>query len=70
MDFTQLVIGLLGSLAIFLTLRGHKKLGSVIGIIIQPFWIWMSLDKHLPGVFVVSIIYLVVWIYGALGEEK
>jgi hypothetical protein len=56
MDFAQLVIVLLGGLAIFLTLRGHKKLGLVVLGIISQLWIWalrrMLLDKPLPGVFV------------------
>jgi hypothetical protein len=68
MDIFQVVIGVLGVLALFYTIRGYTKIGSLIGLISQPFWIVMSLERQLWGVFVVSIAYLGVWIYGLVKD--
>lgn len=62
----QLIIGLTGCLAILLTLKGYTRVGSIVGIIGQPFWLIMSYINGLWGVFVVSIAYLIVWVYGFL----
>jgi len=59
----QSTIGLSGVVALLLTIAG-KKWGCIIGMAGQPFWIWMSLEKKLWGVFVVSIAYLLVFAYG------
>jgi hypothetical protein len=59
----QSIIGLSGVVALFLTIRGNKW-GCIVGIAGQPFWIFMSIQKKLPGVFVVSIAYLLVFAYG------
>jgi nicotinamide riboside transporter PnuC len=61
--FIQLIIGLLGTLALFLTIKG-KKLGCYIGLLGQPFWIWMSVTNKLWGVLVVSVAYFGVFLYG------
>jgi hypothetical protein len=68
--FFQIVIGLLGTLALYLTIKGLVKAGSIIGLVAQPFWILMSIDKELWGVLVVSIAYLGVWCYGLLRKEE
>jgi hypothetical protein len=61
----QVVIGIFGTLALFLTIKGNK-FGSWIGIFTSPFWIWMALSNKLYGVLVVSVLYLAVWIYGVI----
>ena len=66
MDITQVVVGLGGALALFLTLKGYKFIGGIIGVITQPLWIFMAIDKKLPGVLFISIIYMIVWFYGLL----
>jgi nicotinamide riboside transporter PnuC len=67
--FIQLIIGLLGTLAILLTIQGEKA-GCYIGLLGQPFWIWMSITNKLWGVLVVSVAYLCVFIYGILKEQN
>jgi hypothetical protein len=62
---TQVVIGIFGTLALFLTIKGNN-FGSWIGICTQPFWIWMAISNKLYGVLVVSVLYLAVWIYGVV----
>lgn len=61
----QVVIGIFGTLALFLTIKGYKT-GSWIGLATQPFWIFMAIDKQLWGVLMVSLIYAAVWLYGIL----
>lgn len=65
----QLIIGLLGTTALFLTIRGNKW-GCWVGLIGQPFWIWMSITNKLWGVLVVSVAYLGVFMYGIMKGLK
>lgn len=66
----QIIIGISGCLAIYCLLTNRPKLGSIIGIAGQPFWIILSIYKGLWGVLVVSIAYLVVWTYGLIKDGK
>jgi len=60
----QFIIGITGCLAVYCILTDRKRVGSIIGLVGQPFWIILSIYKELWGVLIVSIAYLGVYLYG------
>ncbi|MBI2599505.1 nicotinamide mononucleotide transporter [Candidatus Daviesbacteria bacterium] len=60
---SQVVITLLGTASIVLVAKKNKW-GFVAGLLAQPFWFITSYLNHQWGVFLVSLIYSISWIYG------
>lgn len=60
---SQIAIVLLGAGAIILIAKKNKW-GFVVGLISQPFWFVTAIANEQMGVFIVSIIYTVSWIFG------
>ena len=60
---SQIGIIILGAISVIL-IAEKNKWGFVFGLLTQPFWFTTSLVNHQWGVFVASLIYTVVWIYG------
>ncbi len=52
-----------GLIAIVLVAKKNKW-GFVFGLLSQPFWLLTSFINQQWGVFILSIAYTVVWIYG------
>ena len=59
----QIGLSIFGIAAIFLVGRKNKW-GFVMGVLAQPFWLTTSYINQQWGVFFVSIIYTISWIYG------
>lgn len=67
MDLIQLAIGLTGGVAILLSQQSNatiKKYACIFGLIGQPFWFWMAIDKELWGVFALNCFYSYSWALG------
>jgi len=62
-SIAQWGIIILGLSAIILVARKNKW-GFVLGLLSQPFWFVTSYLNKQWGVFVLSIVYAGVWIYG------
>ena len=59
----QIGIAILGIIAIILVAKKNKW-GFVFGLLSQPFWFITSLINKQWGVFLLSIIYVGIWIFG------
>lgn len=60
----QMVILASSALAMYLIARGErigdaktKRIGSVIGLIGQPFWLWHSVESNAWGVFILTLVF-------------
>lgn len=63
----QVVIGLTGALAILLISRGgHRwaRWGYVVGLVGQPFWLYVTFAAGQWGMFALSAFYAAVWVDG------
>lgn len=59
-ELSQIVIGTMGALALWLFLQGNRW-GTAIGLAAQPFWIYAALKHRLWGILLVSFLYAFVW---------
>ena len=62
-NISQVAIFILGITSIVLIARKNKW-GFVVGLLAQPFWYITSFANHQWGVFFVSFIYTLSWLYG------
>lgn len=62
-NISQVAIVILGLSAMVLVSR-KCKWGFVVGLFSQPFWIYTTLYNKQPGLFILSVIYFFIWIYG------
>ncbi len=60
---SQVGIMVFGITAIILVAKKNKW-GFVVGLISQPFWFISSYINKQWGIFVVSVVYALTWIYG------
>ncbi len=60
---SQVAILILGAGAIILVAK-KSKWGFVAGLLSQPFWYITSFIHHQWGVFLVSFIYTLSWLFG------
>ena len=58
----QVMIGVLGGLAILLLGRGRKTAAGLTGMLSQPFWLMATWESAQWGMFVLSLCYLGIWI--------
>lgn len=63
---TQIIIGITGVIAIYLTAYKSDPLnaiiGSAFGLIGQPFWLLTSLKNEQYGISILSLLYTAVWL--------
>jgi len=59
----QIFISIFGVLAIFLVARGNRW-GFVVGLVQQPFWYITTYLNQQWGIFFLSIVYTLTWVYG------
>ena len=59
----QLMIAILGGLAIYLVGRKdkYKRYGYISGLLSQPFWLYSAFVNQQWGIFVLSIWYTYSW---------
>lgn len=60
----QLGIGFTGGVAIFLSQQSSpylKKFACIFGLLGQPFWMWMAVDKGLWAVAALNLFYAYSW---------
>lgn len=65
----QAIILLTGALAIWLVNDPDiriRRLGAVIGLCGQPFWLWSTWQVGQWGMFALSLFYTVAWVRGLL----
>lgn len=60
---SQVAILIFGVGAIVLVAKKNKW-GFVIGLLSQPFWFITSFVHHQWGIFLVSLVYTLSWLYG------
>jgi hypothetical protein len=62
----QLAIVLLSPLALWLISDGGAvaRWGFVVGLVAQPFWIYATARSRQLGAFLISVLYLAIWIRG------
>lgn len=62
----QLAILVLSPIAILLLASSGPaaRWGFVVGLISQPFWIFAAHRARQAGTFIVSILYLAIWLHG------
>lgn len=58
----QVVLGVFGPLALFLSLNKRRS-GLWLGLATQIFWFWLAISSGLWGVFVTTCAYTGVFIY-------
>lgn len=63
----QLLIGLTGGTAIFLTQcksERLRRLAPLFGVCSQPFWFYTTFINHQWGIFALSFFYTLSWVKG------
>jgi len=63
----QLVIGLLGVVAVFLSQdprSSRRRWAPVLGLAAQPFWLYTTWRAHQYGIFALSFFYTFSWARG------
>lgn len=68
LNVIQIVIVLSGVLAVALTqsmLPERRRWAPLVGLIGQPFWLYITCSWTTWGMFVCSLLYTLVWAYGA-----
>ena len=68
----QIIIALLGALAIWLTSSGNQRVrlwGYVAGLISQPFWLWTTWEAQQWGMFALSVFYTFAWCKGIVANS-
>ncbi len=63
---SQIAIFILGISSIILVARKNKW-GFVLGLLAQPFWFITSFINEQWGIFFVSFVYSLSWVYGIYG---
>lgn len=68
LQLDQVAIAILSAAAIVLLTEpgAIARWGFVVGLISQPFWICATWRARQTGMFVVSVLYLPIWIRGIL----
>lgn len=61
--FLQAWIALTGIAALWLAMRGGRWLrwGSLLGLLGQPAWLWVTSDNGQYGMFVFALIVTIIW---------
>lgn len=63
----QTLIVLSGVLAVALTqftLLEHRRWAPVVGLVGQPFWLYITYSPLTWGMFVCSVLYTLIWLVG------
>lgn len=67
LNVIQTLIVLSGVLAVALTqsmLAERRRWAPIVGLIGQPFWLYITCSWATWGMFVCSLLYTVIWCYG------
>jgi len=66
MDIAQIMIILLGGVAIWLVgrLEHWQRWGYIAGFLSQPFWFWTAIQHDQWGIFCLSVWYTYAWSMG------
>lgn len=65
----QVLIFLLTSLAItFVNIKSVACFAPVFGVMVQPLWFYETFTKKQWGMFILSIYFTCMWIYGLVNE--
>ena len=63
----QALIVISGALAVALTqstLAERRRWAPIVGLIGQPFWLYMTFSWATWGMFLCSVLYTLIWLYG------
>lgn len=66
-DWAQVGIGLTGGVAILLSQQSNdnlKRYACIFGLLGQPFWFWMAIEKSLWVVMALNCFYAYSWALG------
>ncbi len=66
-DWAQVGIGFTGGVAILLSQQSNdnlKKYACIFGLLGQPFWFWMAIEKGLWVVMALNCFYAYSWALG------
>lgn len=67
--FTQLWIAVFGVLAIFFVAHNHT-LGPVFGLISQPAWLATAYTHRQWGIYFLTLVYTILWLYALVSWEN
>ncbi|HQN18383.1 MAG TPA: hypothetical protein PKV86_04575 [Syntrophobacteraceae bacterium] len=66
-QISQLMIGSLGILSIFFIVKrdeDKRKIGMILGLLSQPFWLYTAITHTQWGILAVNIGYTIAWGHG------